>query len=245
MEEKPELTPLYAEYLASTEEIDRSLELMQTHAADAPFPVLERTTRSLMKNRYVTPEQLVRIQDILKSYRCKPDELVSLTLLRADLASWQGDATTSAELFRKILSDNSKNVIALNNLAVVLALYNSSNAEALKSIEDAIKIGGPMDALYDTRGMVYLSADKLEIAAAEFERALMENDNSERRFHAAVAYARMSAINAETADKNLRAAKKSLARAEDFGLYEMDLHPVERQTLKELRIQLAMPVRQK
>ena len=239
--ERPELTPLYAEYFASTPEIDRALEMLQSNAADVTFPVLERTTRILMKNRYVTSEQLARIQEILNSHVGKREELVPLNLLKADLLSWRGEKDASADLFRELLRENRKNLIALNNLAVVLALFGDEKAEAVGLINEAIKIGGPLDALYDTRGMVYLANGKPEEAIVEFERALMENDNFERRFHAAVAYAKLSTTDEASADKHLKAAKKSLGRAEDFGLYEYDLHPVERKNLSKLRLQLGMP----
>lgn len=69
IEEKPALIPLHAEFLAATHEIDRSLDLMQMHAADVAFPVLERTSRLIMKNRYATSEQLARLQELMKAHQ--------------------------------------------------------------------------------------------------------------------------------------------------------------------------------
>jgi tetratricopeptide (TPR) repeat protein len=239
--EKPDFTLMYAEYLSVTPEIDRALDLVQEHLTDISFARLERVTRNVMKNRLANPEQLARLQDFLQTREGKTEENIPLSLLTSDLLSWRGDLKASSERFKELLQRNENNVIVLNNYAVILALSSTENKEALRLINQAIKIGGPIDAFYDTRGMIYLAGLRPDLAVQDFERAATESDSAERRFHAAVAYSRMAASGGAGEERSLQAAKKSLARADELGLIEHDLHPLERVTLAKLRKDLDMP----
>ena len=240
VKQQPDLTLAYAEFLSVTPQIDRSLDLVQEHINDIPFARLERITRNVMKNRLSTTEQFQRLEGFLKS-RDGKDEFIPLALVTADLLSWQGKLEASADQFKEILKRDNNNVIVLNNYAVVLALAGVENKEALLMINKAINAGGPMDAFYDTRGMVHLAGGHPELAVVDFEKSAGENDSAERRFHAAIAYAQMASGAKSDAEKFLQSAKNSLARADALGLFEHELHPVERTRLEVLRKELDMP----
>ena len=227
-EEKSEELLTYAEFLAVTAHVDQSLQLMREHRNELTLGRIQRIVRAVMKNPRATPEQLAQCQELINSRENRPEESIPLALLSADLLSWRGDFKAAADKFREVLRVDKKNVI--------LALSGGDHGEAMRLINLAIEIGGPMDAFFDTRGCVHLAAGNAEGAVSDFEKSANENENAERRFHTAVAYWRL---------KNVDAAKKALMRADELGIVENEFHPLERLTLNNLRKELNLPERSK
>lgn len=236
VDKKPSDAMSYAEFLSATPQIDRCIELLKEYRDDMPWLQFQRVVRGVLKNTRSTPEHLLQIQELAEKRVTKPREATLVALLVADIMSWRGDFKSSIEKYREVLQREKDNVVALNNLAFVLALSSTNLDEAMRLISRAMEIGGPMDALYDTRGYIQLVSGNAEAASADFEKSIVENENAERRFHAAVAYAQL---------KKLDAAKKSLTRADEIGLILQDMHPVERQMLVNLRQELEKPEPQK
>ena len=232
IDQRPDDVLLIAEFLAETAQVDRSLNLLEEHPDELNFARLSRVIRTVMKNPRATPEQLSRLQNLLKSREASFNDPISFSLLSADLMNWRGDYRASSETYRDLINRDKNNVIALNNLAVLLAQTGGNHNEALRLIERAIEIGGPMDALLDTRGLVHLAAGHSDLAVVDFERALLENENAERCFHVAVANARLQK------DKE---ALKFLNRAYALVLDTQELHPTERVILRKLRAELNLP----
>ena len=59
------------------------------------------------------------------------------------------------------------NVVALNNLAYLLALNGGSQAEALALIQRAIDQAGPDPEMLDTRALVYLKGGQADRAGKD------------------------------------------------------------------------------
>lgn len=236
VEKKPSEVMAYAEFLSATPQIDRCLELLKEHRNELSWMQFQRIVRGVMKNPRTTPEQLSVLQEQVNTREPKPRESTPLALLAADLMSWRGDFKGSIQKYTEVLQREKENVVALNNLAFVLALSSSDLTEAMRYITQAITIGGPMDALYDTRGFIHLVGGNSEAAAADFEKSILENENAERRVHSAMAYAQL---------KNWDASRKALKRADEIRIVQQEMHPVEREMLANLRRELEKPENQK
>ena len=224
--EKPELILVYAEFLAGTEQVGRSLSLLAENLEKASVVQVVGITRKAMRNPSTTSDQMGTLQDLVQEKsKAVPDSL-ALSLALADFMSWRGEYDYAMQIYRKMLADDQQNTIALNNLAFLIALTGGNHREALNLVDKAIEIGGPVDAFLDTRGLVYLAAGHSDKAALEFEKALSENETAEEHYHAAVAYSRIN---------KMKEAKEALQKATELGLVEQDLHPIERRNLSKLK----------
>jgi tetratricopeptide (TPR) repeat protein len=74
----------------------------------------------------------------------------------ADHWIWQGKDLSAIETFRRIIELRPNDIVALNNLANLLAEQPNGTQEALQHIERAIAIAGENPVLLDTKGTVLL-----------------------------------------------------------------------------------------
>lgn len=151
-----------------------------------------------------------------------------LALQLADLLEIRDRFDEAEVLYRQIVSEHGRNIMALNNLAWLLALKATNREESLGHINRAIEVAGPLPHLLDTRALVYLTLDQSGPAVADLELALAESPNSPnafRYFHLARAY-RLAG--------NTEAASQAFRRAAECGLEIEQLHPVERLAYRQM-----------
>jgi Tfp pilus assembly protein PilF len=158
----------------------------------------------------------------------------SVTVLRQHLASLydiRGRYPDAEAMYRKVLTDHDTNVVALNNLAWLLAQRTGDGKAALELIDRAIANMGRRSDLLDTRGVVYLTLGEPERALADFKEAAADERTPTRLFH--LARAHYDAKDRATATKVLIDAKKA-------GLEPSKLHPVEQMTCRQLLTELKL-----
>jgi predicted Zn-dependent protease len=145
----------------------------------------------------------------------------------ATLRYMQGKVEEADKLYRQLLASNPKHVMAMNNLAALLAEDPRRCDQALEQIDLAISIEGPTAQLLDTRALVWIYQGKLP-EAIDALHELTDGAKADPRyhFHLAMAYQRSGAM---------QDARASLARAEAGGLGSLVLTPSERSTLVELQ----------
>ena len=120
----------------------------------------------------------------------------------------------------------------MNNLAVLPALQEEKLQEALKLINSAIEIAGPVAPMLDSRATVYMTLGKPDKALTDLEKAILEKDTPVRLFHQARAYLQHG--------RQTGTATASLEKALENGLTPKMLEPLERKhyhrLMKELRL---------
>src|SRR5262249_25690505 len=127
---------------------------------------------------------------------------------------------------REVLKRNGSEVLALNNLAFLLALRSGKADEALRLLDRAVEVKGPHPDLLDTRAVVLLSARRTDEAIRELTAAIKEAPT-------AVSYFPLAQALDLKGDK--AQARVHLGRAEELGLTEADLHPLERPAYRRLK----------
>ena len=145
----------------------------------------------------------------------RKDTTIDLVLHLADIQEMKHDFAEAENLYRKVLDAQPTNVVAMNNLAWVLA-HRTPGTEALELVQRAIATAGPLADLLDTRAKVYLSIDRAAEAVQDLEDAINEAPTAMRYFQLALAQERHA---------NPDAAKSALALARRYGLDARDLHP--------------------
>jgi len=127
--------------------------------------------------------------------------------------------------YRAVLEKEPGNVVALNNLAWLLAHRSGEASKALPLIEAAVRGQGRRADLLDTRAVVQLALGKTDAALSDLKEAIADTPTAARLFHLARAH-----YQARDKDNAVRA----LTEAKKKGLKVSDLHPVEQQACREL-----------
>jgi len=98
----------------------------------------------------------------------------------ADLWLWQGKDRQAAETFRRIIELRPNDIIAMNNLANLLAEQPNGTEEALSYIDRAIELAGEKPVLLDSKGTV-LSLGGRYAEAVEILKKADTNGQSDPR----------------------------------------------------------------
>src|SRR5262249_17573834 len=132
--------------------------------------------------------QVKRLEDHLREAIAKNPTSTVLLLHLADLYDMRGRYPEAETLYKRVLQEKEpKNVVALNNLAWLLAHRDGGAGEALQHIESAVAGIGRRADLLDTRGLVYLKLGKHDAALADFKEANDDAPTPTRQFHLAKA----------------------------------------------------------
>jgi tetratricopeptide (TPR) repeat protein len=175
-----------------------------------------------------TKEQLQRGERLLKEAIERFDRPVPLLMVQADLWTLHERYDEAESLYREILAKNSSNPppVALNNLAVLLAMQGVKLDEALKLIDRAIGVSGPVAAMLDSRATVYIALKQPDKALADIQNTLAEAERPGRLFRLSQAYLLKG-------DKT--AAADAIRKANKLGLTAAALQPLERASYRELQ----------
>ena len=150
-------------------------------------------------------------------------ESATLALSSAELASLRNDYATAAANYTKVLERDPKNVIALNNLAWVLAPRPESAAKAEELVKRAVAEVGLTGELLDTRARIRIAEKKYELAEKDLREALAQEKTPLRFFHLALAK------DAQTKGEG----EKQFRQAKERGLQPKTVHPADLPRYKE------------
>src|SRR5205085_6880489 len=128
-------------------------------------------------------QQTVRTEEAVRQSVQLDDKNLVLQLLLADLMDLQGRTEQAESLCRGILKAEPNNLVALNNLAWLLAGKQGKDAEGLELVQRAIEQHGPRPELLDTRAVVYLNLGMNKEAVRDLEKVVRDAPTPSRYFH--------------------------------------------------------------
>jgi len=218
-----------AAFLGRNGQVPEALSMIERGWKDADPVIVGQTCATILKDANVTPEQTRRgekvIQDALKEFDHHKQHS-RLLLAMADVRTTQGRYNEAEAIYRDIIRRNANDPVAMNNLAVLLALQGIKVGEALKMVNRALELAGPMASILDSRASVYMAAGQPEKALVDLQHALSDGLTPVRFFHQAQAY--------DQAGEE-QAAAESIKKAVDLGLDSEMLQPLERPIYDKLR----------
>ena len=155
----------------------------------------------------------------------RDDSLAGAHLELALLDEREGKRDSAIERYKRVVALNPNHVVALNNLAYAVAVFQKRPAEAKSYAQRAATIDNRSAAILDTLGWIeYLLGNHAEALKLLATAARADPKNAEIRLHTAFAAAAMGATGA--ADTELNAA------------LSLDPSLLERDDVRELRARL-------
>ena len=157
-------------------------------------------------------------------------ERAALLQILAAVRNLQAKYEDAANLYKEVLKQNSKDILALNNLAYLLSAAEKNHTEALALIEQAKRVKGPHTILLDTEALIWLNANQYEKALPLMETVVAEAPSGSAYFH-------LAQVEHKRVPGSIE-ARAAWRRAQELGLKPGDLHPLERKDYEEISVQL-------
>jgi tetratricopeptide (TPR) repeat protein len=219
------LTALYGD-------VDEGLTLLEGLFDAKMDDVTQIAVEVLRKRRSEAPEKLdAEVTRIVQQALRDDPESARRLVFQAEMLEVQGKFDESIAAYKKLLArDDVPDLVratALNNLAFILALQSEKADDvelALRSVNEAIEIIGPISDILDTRALVYLAGDQFAEAAADMKLSVKVNPTPSKFYHLAVA---------ELGAGNQQAAVAAWERAEADGIGPEKVSELEREQLLE------------
>jgi tetratricopeptide (TPR) repeat protein len=168
-----------------------------------------------------------KVQAWLRDIQRQQPDRVAFLLHQADLCDLQGQYAEAEKFYRQVLDRDDRNVVALNNLAWLIAQRGGDRREALRLINRAIDLAGPHGELLDTRALVQLTMEKSDHEVlADLQEAVRQTPTPSRYLH--LARARQLAQDRAAASRALH------QEAANDRIEPDDLHPLERPAYERL-----------
>lgn len=224
-----------ARFLGFYRGLDEALAVLEGAGADVP--PLAKLAMGLQVLRAREDRQPKHFDQLGKWYKsaieADPDS-VQVKSMAAEVFELKGSLDKCEQQYRQLLARKElvpeQKAMLWNNLAFILAFQNKNTDEAIRMVNDAMKILGPTSDLLDTRGTVYLAMGDAEKARADFADAVLA-PTAMKYVHLAFA---------ERSLNNLPAAKGALEKAQEFKLKRHEMHEAERAKYKKLAEELGV-----
>jgi len=216
-------TLVRAEFLGRQHRVGEALDLLDNAWSRLPAARVLQSALAVLRSQAGKAEadDSSRVaQWFARARREDPDSIV-LELLNAEFLDLQGRSQDVERAYREILGrkdlEGQQAAIVANNLAFHLARPETVD-EAKKLIERALQELGPHPDLLDTRGIVHLAAGETRPALSDLEEAALA-PSPLKLLHLATA---------QLANRDVTAARQTLARAKQLGLLPDELSPADR-----------------
>lgn len=137
------------------------------------------------------PEELANEGDeVLSEIGAQNDSNAELLLSIADMWLAQKKSSKAIESYRKIVKLRPNDVVALNNLAILLGEQPDRTEEAISLIDQAIRIAGKQPLLLDSKAAILMLANRVDEAIPILEIAASASNDPRVVFHLYLALVR-------------------------------------------------------
>jgi tetratricopeptide (TPR) repeat protein len=185
-----------------------------------PLPNILDTAFSALGVTQPSAELLHRIESWIDEAERADGKKDAYRNQRGLLWTIEGRFKDAEALYRKAIDTNSADVMALNNLAWLLALSGGDADEALRLIDRAIGAVGYYYSLLDTRAVIQLARHQPDLALTDIKRVLKERNKDP------IFYFHLARILHAANDK--KGALDALNAADSLGLKLSDIDSLER-----------------
>lgn len=182
---------------------------------------------AIVRSGPVSDQQAEQVRRWLDACLADEPDSAPLLLSKAEFLTVRHDAASAAAAYEKVLAKEPRNVVALNNLAWLLAGDPRTADKALDLITKATRERGLTGDLLDTRARVHITLKQFKKAEEDLAEAISHDPTALRWFHVAVL--RMSQTPPAKEE-----AGKAFAEAKHRGLDERLIHSADAATYRVL-----------
>ena len=229
VKQQPDQQLVLANFLGRRGQFNEAVTLVEAAQPKADPSVLAQVYIDLIEHGLGSTSSEPRFEQLLRAAIEQHDNATMLRLALAALRMRQERFDDATSIYRDVLKQDPANVVAMNNLANLLALQKKQLDEALRLVEKAIALAGPLPTLLDSRASIYLALGKPRAALTDLEQAIGMESRPNRQFHRAQAYFQLG---------DTKAAMQALGEARKLGLKLADLSPLERPAFQDLAAEL-------
>jgi tetratricopeptide (TPR) repeat protein len=155
-------------------------------------PEIARLLAGLLSVGSVSEELAEQGDEVLSAIGSSNENDAELLLSIADMWLAQKKSNKAIDAYRKIVKLKPNDVVALNNLAILLGEQPDGTTEALSLIDQAIRIAGKQPLLLDSKAAILMLASRVEEAIPILEIAASATDDPRVLFHLYLALRRAS-----------------------------------------------------
>jgi tetratricopeptide (TPR) repeat protein len=195
---------------------ERALRWLRDPRWKVPLNLRASAEIAALRSAHASEDECRAVEKWLREEAARNPE-VALDLHLADLAELQHDFKSSEDFYRRVLAKEPNHVIAMNNLAWVLA-HRGPSPEALTLVQKAISTIGPIPDLLETRAKAYVALSRTAEAVQDLEDAVADTPTAMRYYLLATAREK---------NGNPDGAREAFHRAQELGFDARDLHPVD------------------
>jgi tetratricopeptide (TPR) repeat protein len=167
-----------------------------------------------------SPTQLDTVEKWLKACLDEDPESIPMKLNNAEFLSLRQDLKGATAVYEEVLKKDPGNVVALNNLAWILAAEAPTADRARELVARATREVGLTGDLLDTRARVEITLKQFEQAERDSREAIRQEPTPLRWFHLAVT------MHSQSPPRKDEAAK-AFAEARARGLDPKGIHPAD------------------
>ena len=217
---RPEAVVAAAGLLSTDNRPDDAFALIEKYSRNAPARLKAAAGLAILRAGGASERQFGQVREWLDSARSAEPNSVPIQLNAAEFAALRQDYPSAEKGYQTVLDRDPKNVVALNNLAWILAPQPDASERALALVDRAVSEVGLTGELLDTRARVRIAAKQFQLAERDLQQALTQKKTPLRMFHLALARQTQSPPKAgEAAD--------AFQQAKDRGLDPATVHPAD------------------
>ena len=135
---RPEVVITAAGLLGSDDQYQRAFDFIEEHGAKLPAALKTAAGLAILRNGDATPRQFDQVAGWLKQTKQELPDSLSLRLNEAEFHSLKHEYAEAERIYQSVLDNDPGNVVALNNLAWILAPNPDATQRAMKLIERAV-----------------------------------------------------------------------------------------------------------
>ena len=184
---RPEAVIAAAGLLAADDRHADAFALIEKHARQMPPRMRAAAGLTALRAGGASERQFAQVRSWLDAALAEDPGSPSLKLNEGEFFALQQKYDLAEKAYQSVLDKDPRNVVALNNLAWVLAPRPDRAEEALKLVDRAVAEVGLTGELLDTRARVRIAAKQFALAEKDLLEALSQEKTALRLFHMAMA----------------------------------------------------------
>jgi len=194
---------------------------IEQYSRNLPTRVRAAAGLAIVRANTVTDRQATTVLGWLDACLAEDPTASALRMNRAEFLALRQDYASAAAEYEKVVALDTRNVVALNNLAWLFAADPRTAERALELVNRATREIGMTGELLDTRARVRITLKQFTEAERDLNDAIRFEPTALRWFHLAVSRLGQTPPRADDADKAFREAKRR-------GLQIKSVHPADR-----------------